>query len=197
VASERAIVAVLAGGAGSRLGGEKAAVDLAGSPLISYPLAAARAAGLQAVVVAKPGSRLPALGAEVLREPAEPRHPLCGVLAALGHAESGGHPAVLALACDMPFLTGELVGWLAELDGAVAVSLGGRPQPLIARWPVQSRPLVAAALAGGDSVSATLAALSPRVVADDELASFGDPERLLLNVNDPVELRAAAALLEG
>ena len=51
--------AVLAGGLGSRIGGDKALVQLAGRPLISYPLAAAQAAGLDAVVVAKRSTSLP------------------------------------------------------------------------------------------------------------------------------------------
>ena len=52
-------VAVLAGGRGSRIGGHKALVPLCGRPLITYPLAAARAAGLSAVVVAKRDTQLP------------------------------------------------------------------------------------------------------------------------------------------
>ena len=55
------IVAVLAGGRGRRMGASKATVALAGEPLISRPLAAARAAGLEAVVVAKPDTALPEL----------------------------------------------------------------------------------------------------------------------------------------
>ncbi|MBK5220825.1 MAG: NTP transferase domain-containing protein, partial [Thermoleophilia bacterium] len=43
--------AVLAGGSGSRIGGAKATVELAGRPLIAYPLAALEAAGVEAVVV--------------------------------------------------------------------------------------------------------------------------------------------------
>jgi molybdenum cofactor guanylyltransferase len=49
---------VLAGGRGSRLGGAKAMAELAGRPLIAYPLAALAAAGLDAFVVAKPGNDL-------------------------------------------------------------------------------------------------------------------------------------------
>ena len=39
-----ALIAILAGGRGTRLGGDKARAELAGRPLISYPLAAAAAA---------------------------------------------------------------------------------------------------------------------------------------------------------
>jgi molybdopterin-guanine dinucleotide biosynthesis protein A len=47
------IVAVLAGGRGRRLGGSKPLAQFGGAPLIERPLAAAREAGLDAVVVAK------------------------------------------------------------------------------------------------------------------------------------------------
>lgn len=55
----RCVGAVLAGGAGSRLGGAKAMVKLAGRPLISYPLAAIEQADLEPVVVAKACTELP------------------------------------------------------------------------------------------------------------------------------------------
>ena len=51
--------AVLASGRGSRLGGAKATAELGGRPLISYPLVALAAAGIEAVVVAKGDTELP------------------------------------------------------------------------------------------------------------------------------------------
>ena len=55
---ERALGAVLAGGHGSRMGGAKPTAELAGRPLIAYPLAALAAAGIEAFVVAKPSTHL-------------------------------------------------------------------------------------------------------------------------------------------
>ena len=77
-ADEGALGVVLAGGRGSRLGGAKPTAELAGRPLISYPLAALAEVGLEAVIVAKPDTDLPPLDVDVLTEPAEPVHP--GVL---------------------------------------------------------------------------------------------------------------------
>jgi molybdenum cofactor guanylyltransferase len=62
-----ALGVVLAGGRGSRLGGAKPTAMLAGRPLISYPLASLAEAGLEAVVVAKPGTDLG--GRPLAREP--------------------------------------------------------------------------------------------------------------------------------
>ncbi len=189
-------MAVLAGGAGRRLGGHKPCAELAGAPLIARPLEAAREAGLEAIVVAKQGTRLPPLDARVVLEPAEPSHPLCGVLAALRYAlRRPRPPAVITIACDMPFVTGGLLSWLAARPGAVLAHAAGRPQPLLARWPPAAIEQVQAALAQRRSLAATLAALAPQIVDEPELRRFGDPQRLCFNVNDGGDLRRAAQWL--
>jgi molybdopterin-guanine dinucleotide biosynthesis protein A len=190
------MVAVLAGGRGARLGGEKAMMPLGGTPIICRPLAAARDAGLKAVVVAKPSTRLPALAERVVYEPESPRHPLCGVVAALELAASRSPaPAVLLLACDMPFVTALLLAWLASLEGAVMAVVDGRPQPLLARCLPEHLPQLREALAEQRPLRAALAALDPRIVDERELARFGDPRRLCFNVNDAEDLRQAEGWL--
>ena len=47
------IAAILAGGRSRRMGTDKALVEFRGEPLIARPIAAARAAGLEPVAVAK------------------------------------------------------------------------------------------------------------------------------------------------
>jgi molybdenum cofactor guanylyltransferase len=195
VVHQRAIVAVLAGGLGRRLGGAKPTVALGGQPLVLYPLQAAAHDGLQAVVVAKRSSELPELDVPVVYEPEEPRHPLCGVLAALSFAGGGGSHAVLTVACDMPFLTGPLLAWLADLEGTVMANVDGRAQPLLARVPVDALPVLEGALAAGLSLGAALAGLSPSIVGEPQLERFGDPRRLCFNVNDRADLRKAAEWL--
>lgn len=195
MAGDPTIVAVLAGGSGSRLGGGKPARELRGRPLISYPLSAARNAGLEAIVVAKPDTPLPVLAERIVPEPALPRHPLCGMLAALRVARTmAGAPSVLFLACDTPFLTGELLAWLASLGGAVVTELDGLPQPLPLRCPGEHIGLIERASRELVPLRATAAALSPRVVREDELARFGEPATLLFNVNGPEDLGRAGAL---
>jgi molybdenum cofactor guanylyltransferase len=181
---------VLAGGRGSRLGGAKATARLAGRPLIDYPLAAIAAAGLEAVVCAKPGEELPP-SVPVLEEPVEPRHPLCGIVAALRL----GRP-VVAVACDLPFVVPGLIELLAGAGEPLVVpTLEGRPQPLPARYEPGLLVQLEAALAREEPLARTVEALGPRLLAEDELARFGDPARLLFNVNDPDDLRRAEELL--
>lgn len=185
------LAAVLAGGLGSRLGGEKALAEVAGRPLVSYPVAAAVAAGLETVVVAKPETELPDLDVAVLREPEAPRHPLCGVLAAL----DAGAGDVLALACDMPFVEPALLEWLSAQEGAVVLQAADRLQPLPGRYPAVSRDRIAEAIAAGEPMAHTLASLRARRVDAAELERFGDPPRMLFNVNEPVDLRYAERIL--
>jgi molybdopterin-guanine dinucleotide biosynthesis protein A len=184
-----AVGAVLAGGRGSRLGGAKAGAALGGRPLISYPVAALAAAGLEPVVVAKAGSELPPLQCRVLREPEEPHHPVAGIVTAL--RESSGRPLV-AVACDMPFLAPALLARLAvALEPLVLPELEGELHPFPGRYASSLLPALEEALDAGEPLRRTLARLDPRRLEAAELDHFGPPDQLLFNVNTPNDLERA------
>lgn len=175
------------------MGRPKAPLTLAGRPLIGYPIAAARKAGLEPLVFAKPGSELPPLDCEVLEEPAEPIHPLTGIVAALGHA---GAPVVV-LACDMPLVPAALIAELAGRDADLVLPADPRPQPLAARYgPALIEPL-RAGLATGGPLTRIVTELGPDVIATGELRRFGDPAVMFSNVNDPGDLARIEATLRG
>jgi len=197
---DSALVAVLAGGRGRRLGGEKALVELGGRTLISYPLQAARGAELEALVVAKRDTALPPVHAPVLREPDQPRHPLCGVVAALQHVRDAGRSQrpVLVLACDMPFVSAALLGWLARRHGeTVAVEVTGRVQPFPALYRPAQLERLEAELAAARPLRATLELLQATVVSEQTLRAFGEPRRLCFSVNEPADLQAVRRCLES
>jgi molybdopterin-guanine dinucleotide biosynthesis protein A len=171
----RPLAVVLAGGMSRRMGSPKASVPLAGRPLIAWPLDAARAAGLEAVVVAKPGAPLPPLDVAVWEEPAEPAHPLVGLIAAL---ERAGRP-IVALACDMPFVSPALLSRLAAAEGVAAP----RGEAFPARYEPSSLPALTEGLASEAALRDVLAQLGAAVVE-------ADPEELA-GVNDPAALEAA------
>lgn len=185
---------VLAGGASSRFGSPKAAAPLAGRAMIEYPLAAMREAGLTAVVVAKQDNDLPALpgAVEVLREPDLPRHPLCGIVTALERING----PIVVCACDMPFVTSQLLAWLAELPDAVAIATaGGSPQPLLGRYSPSVLPALRVALEDQSSVRQAVESAGARVIAEDELRRFGDPAALTADIDSPDALERAEATL--
>lgn len=182
--------AVLAGGAGTRLGGAKPGALLAGRPLLSYPIAALRAVLPQVAVVAKDETDLSSVGYGVLiwREADAPRHPLAGVVEALRRAEGR---AVVVLACDLPFVTADLVRALAGADAqgapAVVTTTAGRGlQPLCARY----EPAALALLEGYDPAGRTIEQvleLGPRTI---EVA-----DAVLRNINTAADLAAAERVL--
>src|SRR6266513_99355 len=99
---EDVVGAILAGGAGTRLGRPKATAPLGGRPMLEHPLLALEGAGLETVVVAKRGTPLPPDAAPLWEEPDEPLHPLRGIVTALEQADGR---TVLVCGCDLPFVT--------------------------------------------------------------------------------------------
>jgi molybdopterin-guanine dinucleotide biosynthesis protein A len=191
----RAVIvgAVLAGGLGRRLGGAKALAELGGRPLVSRVVGIVGAAGLEPVVVAKPDTPLPRLDCRVLTEPTEPHHPLTGLIAVLSASAGRG---VVAVGCDMPLVPRRLLAFLAGLDDEIAVcEVGGRLEPLLGRYPPAATDQLRPALERGDAMRDAVAALGPRVVREDEVARFGDPERIAFSVNSPQDLERARELL--
>jgi molybdenum cofactor guanylyltransferase len=183
---------LLAGGRGSRLRGAKAVAPLAGRPLICHPLAALRVVVAQVAVVAKPDTVLPALdGVAVWREPAEPQHPLVGIVEALSRAD--GRP-VLVCAADLPFVTPALLRALEAAAGegapAVVASSAARGlQPLLGCYQPAALALLAPAAAEGTvAVRSAVAGIGARELAVDD-------EHLLFNVNTPEDLASAEAFL--
>ncbi|HWK30304.1 MAG TPA: NTP transferase domain-containing protein [Solirubrobacter sp.] len=175
------IVAVLAGGRGSRLGGAKPAAVLGGVPLVTRVLDAA--AGLDAVVVAKRSTELPAVDVPVWVEPDALFHPWCGLVCAL----SRGTP-VVAVACDQPFVTGALLRALVDAPEPAVPVVDGRREPFPGRYEPSQLSVLEAALAEEWSLRRTLAALAP---APFDVSAFGDPARLVASVNTPAALAAA------
>lgn len=182
---------MLAGGLGSRIGGDKAVVSLGGRPLVSYALGALREAlgpTGPVAVVAKRDTLLPALpaGVAVWIEPDEPRHPLTGIVCAL---ERAGGRDVLVLAVDLPLVTAGVLRGLLDAAAApvMAARAGGRAQPLCALYAASSLPLLRAAPPGWrlNDIIAELGAVAVDV---------GDANALL-NVNTLQDAQRAEALL--
>jgi molybdenum cofactor guanylyltransferase len=178
-----AIVAVLAGGRGSRMGGDKALTLLAAVPLIDYALRCAREAALDVCVVAKATTRLPRLDVPVLIEPDRPVHPICGIVAALQH-----HQAVVALPCDMPMLTPSVLRRLAASEADVMLAVEGQPFPAL--YTDATLPALESALAAEASIRSVIASLGAPALG-------GVDRTLLFSVNSRDDLELAERRLGG
>lgn len=186
------IGAILAGGRGLRIGGEKSIVELQGKPLICYPVEAVQQVLSRVAILAKTGTQLPRLsGVAVWIEPESPRHPLVGITQAL--ALAGGRP-VLVCAGDLPFVTPELIRRLVKADPgrstAVVACAEERMQPLLGCYQPRALELLAgAAREGTGRVMDAVAALEPVLLEVD------DPEELF-DVDSPDDLLMATAMLD-
>lgn len=195
---------VLAGGRSSRMGTDKALIEVGGRPLALIAADALRAAGAGRVV-AIGGDRdgLEAIGLEVHPDDHPGEGPLGAIVTALGlglgldidlhDGDSGGTThIVVVLACDMPTIDAETVAALVDAlaahpdaDGAVPV-LDGRRQILTAAYRVRLRPRLDAAFAAGERAPRR-ALEGVEIVEVDGL----DPDRLA-DVDRPDDLQRYA-----
>ncbi|HEX4005847.1 MAG TPA: molybdenum cofactor guanylyltransferase [Acidobacteriaceae bacterium] len=159
---------ILAGGKSSRMGRDKALLDLDGQPLIAHAVARLNALGMPPRIC---GSR-PDLArfAEVISDNLSDAGPLAGIEAALTVSDEDLN---LFLPVDLPGLPLEFLRWLAARANASQVAatfptLAGRPQPLCAVYSRRLLPGLRAALAAGDrkvtvAISAAAASLGAPV----------------------------------
>lgn len=176
------IGAILAGGAGRRMGGvSKAALELEGRPLAAHVAEALAGVCSKVAIVCKPETQLPDL-ADVERwdEPQEPRHPLAGILHALERAAG----PVLVCAVDMPWVTPDACRSLLDAapGGRATVAVGaGEMCPVFGVYAPDALELLREA-APDAPLRETVTALDPVRVAL--------PPPLLRSVNNPDDLSA-------
>lgn len=181
--------AVLAGGAGRRLGRPKAGAPLGGVPLAERAVALLRTRCAEVVVASRPEVALPPLGVPVVHDRPGSAGPLAGIAAALAALRSDD---ALVLACDLPLAAPALDALLRLPPGTAAICAdAGRPQPLCARYP-RLRALAEAEglLAAGEGAAHALAAAMAAALVPA-------PAEALLNVNAAADLARAEALLAG
>jgi molybdopterin-guanine dinucleotide biosynthesis protein A len=117
---------------------------------------------------------------------------LVGVLSGLLALE---RPLGLFLAVDLPHVPASVLRHLAELAGGfdVVVPAGARgPEPLCAVYARECLAPIRRSVERGDlKMTSFWSEVSVRAVLSAELAAFGDPARLFLNVNVPEDYERA------
>jgi molybdopterin-guanine dinucleotide biosynthesis protein A len=189
-----AVGIVLAGGASSRMGRDKAALELADGETLAAGAARRLATVCPEVAVADRGRQLVPGLPSLLDGPG--RGPAAGLLGA-AHAFPGR--PLLALACDLPYVPTALLEELArngrrgDADWAVPRWSRGA-EPLCALWRPRTLAILEDRVTRGLYALWSLAEedqLTVRWLEGDLLAAFGSPEEMFLNVNTPEELERA------
>lgn len=193
---------VLIGGRSSRLGVAKAFVDLGGMTLAERAARTIEAAfdvvGVK--FIAGADNQFPAVSAfarPVVFDLRPGFGPWSGLHAALAYARSEW---ALVLACDYPFVSAELLGFLVDHasddhEVVVPVQTDGRLQPLCAVYRVNPILNEIEALLDSNSLMPPLREFLDRErtrrVEADEYSAFGDPHALFLNINTQDDLARA------
>ncbi len=186
-------------------GGEKALLRLGRATLLERVMTAVRPLGLPIRVVTgtAPSPQLRAVAAAgsdlgITGDHYPGQGPLGGLLTAF---ETDSPERVLALACDLPFLTAPMLEFLlekseADCDAAVPEDRTGL-QPLCAVYRDTCRPLLQQALAGGNlGVSAFVRRLRVCLLPPVEYGHLDPHGMAFANVNTPEDLAGAERFLE-
>jgi len=183
---------VLAGGRSSRMGTDKAFLELDGRTLLARAVDVLRALTPEVRIVG-PAAKFAAYG-PVVEDVYVDRGPLAGIHAAL---TSSTTELNLMLAVDLPLVTESLLRFLVEQarvsDAVVTVPrIAGGYQPLCAVYRRAFAPLARSALdSGKNKIDALFAATTERILEESELSRFAFNAAMFQNLNTPEDLRRA------
>ena len=184
---------IQAGGKSSRMGTNKALLEIGGRTILERVIAAAAGACARVVLVANDPETYARFGVPTVPDRYPGKAALGGIATALAEARA---PRALVLACDLPFLTAEFLLYLATLEPTADVTVpetrDAGPHPLTALYARACLPHIERRIAADRlKVTGFFADVGVRRVSDGEMRAAGfDPDRLLANVNTPDELEA-------
>ena len=181
---------ILAGGRSSRMGRDKARLELGGRPLLARQIQLAREAGAAKVFVSGHAERdYLEFGCPVLFDRSADAGPLAGIERALTEISSSW---LLVLAVDMPNLTPAILQQLAGRGAGttgVIPRVNGRIEPLAAIYPKAASRLALTLLDDGRHAATTFAELC----VESGLAGFhdlpADAAGFFASCNTPSDLR--------
>jgi len=194
---------VLAGGASSRFGTDKALAELQGKSMLARTAEVVASACCDvAVVAAESKVSHPQARNVPDRWPGE--GPLGGILTALLDAgqNSSQESWCLIVSCDMPFLTEEWLAFLvkraAESGGEALVSQNaGRFEPLCACWKSSASAVILTMFDGGTrKVTDALKLLRTEILDEKDWKRFDTNGRLFWNMNTRADFDEARRVLE-
>lgn len=192
---------IVAGGLGSRLGGDKAFALLAGRPLIAHVVDRLQPqCGPLAINAAGDDPRFAPLALPVIEDADATRAgPLAGIAAALRWARDDLRAThVVTVPVDVPLLPPDLVARLAAAPGPARIARSnGRPHPVAGVFDVALLDGLEAFLRQDTrrAMMAWLDGVGATTVDFEPLQIGGAPVDPFFNVNTPEDLEAAEAIL--
>jgi molybdopterin-guanine dinucleotide biosynthesis protein A len=196
--SRRAGGIILAGGQSSRLGQDKALIDVDGDLLVERVIRRLRQVVVEIVLVTDRPERLAFLGLPMTQD----LYPGIGTLGGLHAGLSALHADYgVAVGCDMPFLSPDLLRYLISLqDGydVVMPKLGKYHEPLHAVYGKRCLPLIERTIeAGQRRIMQALYGARVCYVKDAQMTAYDPDLRSFFNVNQPQDLERMRVLLDA
>ena len=187
----------VAGGHSRRMGRDKALLPWGAGTLLDHTLARLAEVAAEVVLLPGPAPRYEERGVRIALDEGTDQGPLGGVAGGLA---ASARPLGLFLGIDLPRVPVALLRGLIERaagwDAVVPVTPRGA-EPLCAVYTRSCLEPIRRRLAAGERrVTAFWPDVRVRRLEAGELAAFGDPEALFLNVNTPEDYRAAGGSRE-
>jgi molybdopterin-guanine dinucleotide biosynthesis protein A len=184
---------VLAGGESSRMGRDKARLDIGGVSLLRRAVGLLQSVtGNSAIISSSAVHELS--GSRTVADDFPSWGPLGGIATALRISETEWS---LVIACDLPYLTKAWLDFLIEralksgADAVVPMNLKG-PEPLCAVYHKNAQQRILAAVEGGvHKVTESFDRLSVEYLEPDEWKGFASEGLLFKNINSPADYEEA------
>ncbi len=195
---------VMAGGASTRFGFDKARAELNGETMLARMCKLVKDV-IGSVSVVAPFGRYAEFGDPIVKDHWPSEGPLGGIITALVDAYARNHEHVwcLIVGCDMPFLTREWLTYLKDraVSSNAAVVTPQSPlglEPLCACWHTSSTGKLQYAFEDGiRKVTEAMKRVSMEVVVEKDWARFDKTGRLFWNMNTQAEYEEARRILEA
>jgi molybdopterin-guanine dinucleotide biosynthesis protein A len=187
---------VTAGGKSSRMGRDKAWLDLDGLPMIEHVIAALRPVAKSVSVIANDPA-YHRLNLPVIADMNAGIGPLEAIRVALAASES---PWTLLVGCDLPFVTPELLAYLLSrtqgVQAVVPLDPDGRLEPVCAAYSTLALPAVSDLIAAGERKIARLFDRIPAYfVPFSEMRDLTGAGLFFENINSPEDYESAVTRL--
>lgn len=179
---------ILAGGKSSRMGRDKAFLEINGQPLLLRQIEIVRAAGAGEILISgRVGRDYSRFGLRVVQDERPEAGPLAGIHAAMSVVRGS---RLLVLAVDLPAMNTEFLRNLAAAaaGGGVVPRIAGQVEPLAAIYPCSAREIAGARLRDknhGVCDFAHICVMAGLAIYADFPAQIG---ALFKNVNSPPDL---------